>query len=106
MSQLIKSLQHHMYHHLITYMLILKAIPIVKLIHRSIIVAHPHICLECGSEISRGRDCNKIRHWAQKHLDKPNKNYAQYIVPESNECAKKFLMTNKKQAMNNPKKKL
>ena len=58
--------------------------------------ADPHICLECGSEISRGRDCNKKHHWAQKHLDKPNKNYAQYIVPKSNERAKKFFMTNKK----------
>lgn len=58
--------------------------------------ADPHICLECGSEISRGRDYNKKRHWAQKHPDKPNKNYAQYIVPKSNERAKTFLMTDKK----------
>lgn len=34
-------------------------------------IPDPHICLQCGSEISRGRDYNKKRHWVQKHPEQP-----------------------------------
>ena len=40
----------------------------------------PHICLVCGSELSRGRDFNKKRHWIQKHPDQPSENYSSKIV--------------------------
>ncbi len=56
----------------------------------------PHICLDCGAEISRGRDYNRKRHWTQKHADKPKEDYAKYVVPKNNERARKLLKCSKK----------
>lgn len=58
---------------------------------------NPHICLVCGSELSRGRDFNKKRHWIQKHPDQPAGNYCSNIVPKDHELARKFLQRNKKE---------
>ena len=57
----------------------------------------PHICLICGSELSRGRDFNKKRHWIQKHSDQPAENYSCKIVPKNHELAQKFLQQKEKQ---------
>ena len=58
----------------------------------------PHICLDCGAEISRGRDYNKKRHWTQKHSEKPKEDYAKYVVPKNHELARKLLKSNKKES--------
>ena len=50
----------------------------------------PHVCLECGSELSRGRDSNKSRHWKQCHK-KSEKDCRSVIVPKSHEKAKSLL---------------
>ncbi len=52
---------------------------------------NPHICLQCGSELSRGREFNKKRHWLQKHSDQPEKGYEKQIVPKDHEHARKLL---------------
>ena len=54
-------------------------------------IPDPHIYLECGSEISRGRDYNKRRHWVQKHPEQPPESYAKQIVPKNHELAGKRL---------------
>ena len=51
----------------------------------------PHICLKCGSEISRGRDFNKKRHWKQKHPGEQEGDYAKSIVPKDHELARNLL---------------
>ena len=51
----------------------------------------PHTCLQCGSEILRGRAYNKKRHWLQKHSYQPEKGYAKQIVPKDHELAQKLL---------------
>ena len=58
----------------------------------------PHICLDCGAEISRGRDYNKKGHWTQKHSEKPREDYAKYVVPKNHELARKLLKSNKKES--------
>ena len=55
-----------------------------------------HICLDCGTEISRGRDYNRMRHWTQKHTDKPKEDYAKYVIPKNHERARKLLECSKK----------
>ena len=55
----------------------------------------PHICLRCGSEISRGRDFYKKRHWKQKRNDQPEQDYAKHIVPKNHEQAHKLLRAKK-----------
>lgn len=57
---------------------------------------NPHICLVCGSELSRGRDFNKRRHWIQKHPDQPAEQYLSNIVAKDHELAQKFLQRSKK----------
>ena len=54
----------------------------------------PHICLKCGSEISRGRDFNKKRHWTQKHGNEPVNAYKRLIVPKDHELARKLIKGN------------
>ena len=54
-----------------------------------------HICLRCGSEISRGRDFYKKRHWKQKRNDQPEQDYAKHIVPKNHEQAHKLLRAKK-----------
>ena len=49
-----------------------------------------HICLVCGSELSRGRDFNKKRHWIQKHPDQPVENYSSKIGAKDHERAQKL----------------
>ncbi|CAB4015692.1 Hypothetical predicted protein, partial [Paramuricea clavata] len=54
-------------------------------------ILDPHICLQCGSEISKGRGYNKKRHWVQKHPEQPPESYAKQIVPEKHDLARKRL---------------
>ena len=47
----------------------------------------PHICLECGRELTWGRNSVKQRHWVQWHKNEPNKDYRALIVPKNHEQA-------------------
>ena len=54
----------------------------------------PHLCLECGSELVRGRDSYKLRHWQQCHKNS-EKDYRTHIVPKSHEKARSLLKQKK-----------
>ena len=54
---------------------------------------NPHICLKCGTELVRGRESYKIRHWLQKHKNEDPKNSLANIVPKDHESARKLLAT-------------
>ena len=56
---------------------------------------NPHICLKCGTELTRGRESYKIRHWQQKHKNEDPKNSLTNIVPKDHESARKLLARNK-----------
>lgn len=52
-----------------------------------------HVCLKCGSTLSRGRDSYKIRHWEQMHKNEDPKLALELIVPSSHDDAKKLKLT-------------
>jgi hypothetical protein len=54
---------------------------------------NPHICLKCGTELVRGRESYKIRHWQQKHKNEDPQNSLANIVPKNHESARKLLAT-------------
>ena len=47
----------------------------------------PHVCLKCGTEIRRGRDYYKKRHWTQNHPNELASKYSSMIVPKDHEKA-------------------
>ena len=47
----------------------------------------PHLCLECGKEISRGREFYKKRHWENSHRGDLTFRYKTMIVPINHEKA-------------------
>lgn len=54
----------------------------------------PHICLKCGTEIRRGRDYYKKRHWIQNHPNELASKYSSMIVPKDHEKAVQRLREN------------
>ncbi len=51
----------------------------------------PHLCLECGKELARGRLSYKKRHWEQAHKGDKTDIYKKMIVPINHEKAKSLL---------------
>ncbi len=49
------------------------------------------MCLECGKELSRGRDSYKKRHWEQSHKEDKTNRYKNMIVPKNHERARALL---------------
>ena len=56
----------------------------------------PHICLECGRDLSRGRTSAKLRHWNQWHKNDGNRDFQSLIVPKNHEHAIAFLKNKQK----------
>ena len=56
----------------------------------------PHICLKCGTELVRGRESYKIRHWQQRHKNEDPKNAPSNIVPNIRNWQKNLITTIKK----------
>ena len=50
----------------------------------------PHVCLKCGSTLTRGRASYKERHWEQKHIVENPKLAYQFIIPSDHKDAKKI----------------
>jgi hypothetical protein len=49
------------------------------------------VCLECGKELSRGRDSYKKRHWEQSHKEDKTNRYKNMIVPKNHDMARALL---------------
>ena len=51
----------------------------------------PHLCLECGKELARGRLSYKKRHWEQTHKGEKTDIFKRMIVPINHEKARSLL---------------
>ena len=51
----------------------------------------PHLCLECGKELARGRLSYKKHHWEQSHKGDKTDIYIRMIVPINHEKARSLL---------------